>query len=193
MKVAIFFALLTASAYAEIESIYSVKDLAAIKLACSDPAAAGNQLAPSDIKIFCKEIKTGWEESANGFKSLATSDSVTSSATSSKPNAGAASETKTYPSDPAQFVCNKYAEYKAEANSVSDVTCEQVLEITDLNQFCKDQIAQDLIVNPNIFNLVYTGVVVDTCAVAPVGPSPFGTTPGQDPVQQPIRRGRGQR
>jgi len=191
MKLALFLVLLQASAYASYESIYTLQDLAAIKAACSDPASVGNQIQPSDIKIFCSERKTGWQESANGFKSLATSDSVTSSATSSKPNAGAAAETKSYTSLPDRFVCNKYAEYAATANSVTDVNCEEVLAITDLNQFCKDAIARDLVVNPNIFNLVFTGVVIDTCAVA--APTPFGGTPVQDPGQQPIRRGRGQR
>jgi len=187
MKLALFLVLLTGSAFAEMKSIYSMKDLAAIKAACTDPASVGNQALPTDIKIFCTLVKTGWEESASGLKNLNTAVIVTSSATSSKPNAGAASETKTYSSEPFSYVCDKYSEYNAEASSVTDVTCEQVLEIADLNQFCKDAIEQDAAMNPGIFNVVFTGKVTDTCADN-VAPGTFGDTPVQDPSQSPLSK-----
>lgn len=196
MKLALFLVLLQASAFAGIETIYSKKDLDAIKAACSDPASVGNQLAPSVIKISCGETRTGWDQTLNGERSFSTSDSVTSSATTNKPNAGAESETKSYPSEADKFACYKYSEFKEVVISLRDSNCAEVLTIDDLNKFCKDKIAEDSEATGGaIWSKTDTGVVIDGCTSAQpvVAPTPFGGTPVQDPVQQPIRRGRGQR
>jgi hypothetical protein len=194
MKLALFLALLQASAYAGVTTITSIQDLAQIKAACSDPASVGNQLAPSEIKIFCGEKITEWEQQVGGEISLNTTDFVNSSATTNKPNAGAPLETKSYPSDANKFICYKYLEFSKEANLMKSVTCDEVLAISDLNLFCKETIAEEVAVNPLIYVSTATGRLVDNClAVNPLTPTPTPFNPGQEPGQQPIRRGRGHR
>jgi len=191
MKLALLLLLLQTTAYAEFDAIESAKTLDQIKAACNDPASAGNQIAPQSIKIFCSEEKNGWEAAEPGSLSETAYDLVTSMATTDKPNVGAAPEQKSYDSAPFLLICPKYQEYVLQANQNIFFTCTEILQINDLNVFCKNAFAVQSADNPNFYTKTLTGKTKDTC-IAPT-PGTFGGTPVQDPVQQPIRRGRGQR
>lgn len=141
----------------------SAKNLGQIKLACTDPSAVQNQEPPAEIKLTCSELITSWLASMQGVLMLPKSDLMETSATTDKPNVGSESEITVLPLANYPADCPRYNEVKLSASMVYDLTCEEVKEITNLGEYCKNRFDQELANNPAFYTIVPTGKIRDTC------------------------------
>lgn len=137
-----------------------------IKLGCKDPGAVHNQLPPSELKVTCKWSQWDWVPGPTTYGEMPNCRKVSGSLMTNKPNLHVPRETWGLPAGSTQTACPSYVEEYSEGETVYNVTCDEVIAMTSIKDFCAAKMAADIEANESILTTTKTGKTMSMCAAA---------------------------
>jgi hypothetical protein len=144
-------------------ALASMKDLTLVQKACSDPSSVGNQRPPSEININCTGKKVVWTMTIQNPTTLVQTASVTTSITTEKPNVGSAPSTTPVLVPNKIAGCPVYTKTDMTGTLSFMVTCEEVMAITDLQEWCFAKLTQEGNTNPGVWTSTHSGEIYEPC------------------------------
>jgi hypothetical protein len=137
-------------------------DLSTLKEKCAE-LTANQQIKPPKVQITCSEISHVWKPAKGSQKLLPNTREVGASARMKNfevPYFGIASEIEGTTTD-----CAVLERYKETVPAVDvELTCEQLEQIQDLNEFCTPKIDERVQQDPGIVLSEKTGEIYNTCS-----------------------------
>ncbi|MDH5581955.1 MAG: hypothetical protein OEY33_08600, partial [Bdellovibrionales bacterium] len=140
------------------------QDLELIKLGCKDPAAVGNQIRPSKIQIVCKDQRLVWEQARTEQRDIPSQRIISTVLRTNKTNLKVAPKTFEAPVSSTAMNCPVMQEIKLEVSINYNVTCDEVLDMNTIEDFCFESLEKDISKNDDIMQRTATGNVIYACA-----------------------------
>jgi hypothetical protein len=157
-------------------ALASTKDLASVQQGCSDPGSIQNQNPPSEITINCTGNKTVWTQITANPIVLVQTASVTTSITTDKPNVGSSASTTPVLIQNQIAGCPVYIKTSMSGTSSYIVTCEEVMAMTDLQEWCFAKLIEEGAANPNVWTSTQSGETYQPCQNTTPPPASTPTT-----------------
>jgi hypothetical protein len=134
-----------------------------IKLACKDPGAVHNQLPPTDIKIACKVKWCEWAAAPQSgtYNTPTEIRTVCGALMTNKPGIHVPKWCWDTGVPGQQFTCPIFAEYCYSYGTNYSVTCDVVMAMTTIENFCNDKLAADISADPGVVTSVPSGKVIN--------------------------------
>jgi len=132
-------------------------NLETIKKGCKDPGSVHHQIPPSDIKIFCTERACKW---GLGTPVSTRKEDVSLSCgriTSSKSDMCTGVECTPISSTFINIPVPTLEEKCGVLNTTYGLTCDQVIAMKSVGDFCKNAVAADLSSMPEVMEMKLTG------------------------------------
>jgi hypothetical protein len=136
-----------------------------IRAACKNPKQFHNQIAPTNIQVSCKDVRTRWVPDAGTAHSLETSHHVTLQVNSDKYTSN--SECSNVASEAQTVGCPAYKQVIDTIETVRSVTCEEILAFPGTGvEFCLNAVESLLRDNPDAVTVQATGATFTMCPPA---------------------------
>ena len=147
-------------------------DLDLIKLACKDPGAVHNQMPPSDLKITCRQEMDEWVVGATTSADLPCFKKVCGSLMTNKPGIHVPKWCWGLDAAPQSYSCPTYEEQVKETEMEFGVTCDEVMAMASIREFCAGRMAMEIEANEQILTVTKTGKKMSVCGDAGVTVTP---------------------
>lgn len=129
---------------------------------CQNPGSHGAQRPPENVKIQCKNVRTGWQQIESGSTQLSESRTVTAELFSDKFEVCAQDFNIAQPE--ANVVCPRLREVIETVQIEKSLTCAQILATEDgLDKLCLDAINEAISANPDLVQSEPTGRTFSVC------------------------------
>ncbi len=138
-------------------------DLEKIKLGCKDPAAVGNQIKPSRIQIVCKDQRLVWEQTRSGYQMIDGRRLVSTNLRTNKTNLSVSPASYEIPVAQTRMECPIMREIRQDITFNYMVTCDEVLDMGSVIDFCLEKLATDVEQNIEAMETEATGRVITAC------------------------------
>ncbi|MFZ8934119.1 MAG: hypothetical protein ACO20H_08275 [Bacteriovoracaceae bacterium] len=145
------------------------QDLELIKLGCKDPAAVGNQIRPSKIQIVCKDQRLVWEQARIEQRNIPSQRMISTVLRTNKANLKMAPKKFEAPVTSTVMNCPVMQEIKLEVSINYNVTCDEVLDMNTIEDFCFESLEKDIAKHDDVMQRTNTGNVIYACAQARQG------------------------
>ncbi len=139
-------------------------DLDLIKLACKDPGAVHNQMPPTDLKVTCRETMCDWVPGPSTYGEMPNWKKVCGALMTNKPGIHVPKWCWGLPAAPTPYGCPTYQEQMSEVEMVFSVTCDEVMAMTSIKDFCAGKMAAEIQANESILTVSKTGKTMSLCA-----------------------------
>jgi hypothetical protein len=134
-----------------------------IRTACLNPAKFHNQVAPSNIKVSCRDIQAKWIPDTEGAVKMNTGRQVLVSVQSDKYTSGV--EQGTLPTTAQVASCPKYKQVLETVETIRAVSCEDLVAFNGpAIEFCAGTVNSLKAANPAAATIQETGEFMDLCA-----------------------------
>lgn len=137
-----------------------------IKLACKDPGAVHNQMPPSDLKVTCRLSMCDWVPAPDTYGELPGWRKVSGSLMTNKPGIHVPRSTWGMPAPSRQYGCPNFEEQMSETEMVFGVTCDEVMAMTSIKDFCASRMSLEVEANETILTVTKTGKTMSLCGAA---------------------------
>ena len=141
-------------------------DLDLIKLACKDPGSVHNQLPPTDLKVTCKISFDDWVPGPATYGTLPRWKKVAGALWTNKPGINVARSCWGLTVEPSPYSCPSYTEQTYESEMTYNVTCDEVMAMTSIKDFCASKMAMEVEANESILTVKPTGKTWSMCSGA---------------------------
>lgn len=132
------------------------------KDSCQNPGSHGAQRPPENVKIQCKNVRTGWQQIESGSTGLAESRIITAELFSDKFEVCAQDFNIAQPE--ANVVCPRLREVVESVQIEKSLTCGQILATEDgIDELCLDAINEAISANPDLVQTTPTGRLYSVC------------------------------
>lgn len=129
---------------------------------CKDPTRYGQQVPPSQIKLVCKNVFTGWQPIESGTIELDESRLVAGELFSNKHTVGVESWEISTPE--LNVLCPRFRETTETAEIEVSLTCEQIIDDErGVKELCQDFLDEAIAANPDIVVSEPTGRIYNAC------------------------------
>jgi hypothetical protein len=146
-------------------------DLELIKLACKDPGAVHNQMPPSDLKVTCRQSMCDWVPGPTTMSELPNWKKVCGSLMTNKPGIHVPKFCWGLDAAPTSYGCPSYEEQVRETEMEFGVTCDEVMGMASIRDFCAGRMAMEIEANEQILTVTKTGKKMSICGDAIVSPA----------------------
>lgn len=137
-----------------------------IKLACKNPGAVHNQMPPTDLKVTCREEMCDWVPGPSTYGTVPNWKKVWGSLMTNKPGISVSRSGWGLPCEPTPYACPTLQEECSNAEMVYNVTCDEVMAMTSIKDFCAAKMGAEIAANESILTVVRTGKTQTFCGVA---------------------------
>lgn len=141
-------------------------DLNLIKLACKDPGAVHNQMPPTDLKITCRLSICEWVPGPSTYGEMPGWGKIAGSLMTNKPGIHVPRSTWAIPRPPMPYSCPTFEEQMSETEMVFGVTCDEVMAMTSIRDFCAARMETEVQANEEILTVTKTGKKQSMCGGA---------------------------
>lgn len=130
---------------------------------CKDPTQYGQQVPPSQIKLVCKNVFTGWEALESGSSGLDESRLISGELFSNKYTVSLQSFDISTPE--LNILCPRFREVTETAEIEVSLTCDQIVgDERGVKELCQDFLDDAISSNPDIVTTVPTGRIYNACS-----------------------------
>lgn len=130
---------------------------------CKDPTRYGQQVPPTQIKLVCKNVFTGWQPVESGAVGLEEGRVITAELFSNKYTVS--SESCDISTPELNVLCPKLREVTETAEIEVSLTCDQIVnDDRDQKELCQDYLDEAINENPDIVVVEPTGRIFNACA-----------------------------
>ncbi len=141
-------------------------DLDLIKLACKDPGAVHNQMPPTDLKVTCRISMCDWVPGPSTYGTMPNWKKIQGSLMTNKPGIHVPKWSWGLPAEPTTYTCPTFEEQMSETELIFGVTCDEVMAMTSIKDFCAGKMALEVEANESILTVTKTGKKMSLCAPA---------------------------
>ncbi len=132
------------------------------KESCQDPALYGHQVPPTQIRLVCKNVFTGWQAIESGSVALDESRLIAGELFSDKHNVSRNSWELATPER--NVSCPRYREVVSTAEIEVALTCSQIVDDErGVDDLCEDYLDEAISENPDIVDTEATGNIYSVC------------------------------
>ncbi len=155
----------------------NIGTFSAMRDACNSPAKYHNQIAPTNIQVSCKDVRTRWIPDTGTSHSLDNSRQISVQVNSDKYTSNA--EIQGIASDAQLVSCPALKQVVETVETVRAATCEDMLRFEGTAaEFCAAVVTSMLEQNPDAVSVRETGRIFNMC------PAASEASPAQQQVQQ---------
>lgn len=133
-----------------------------LKEACANPARYHNQVAPTNIQISCKEMRTKWVADPQDSVALPTKRLIVTSVISNKYSVSPT--TAQVASEPQMGECNQFKQVLETVEAVHTGTCEALMAFQGTaDEYCAANVDSLRTANPQSVQAQETGKKISFC------------------------------